>query len=105
MGQRASAEDRFFRNEEAVRQRIEAWDRLQQNARSSRAEQARAKALQQRHCPKCHVALELLTLRGVEIDRCSLCKGVWLDEGELEQLCRPATGVIARLAALFRRPG
>ena len=37
-------------------------------------------------CPKCNIPLEQLHYEGVEIDRCSECQSVWLDEGELERI-------------------
>ena len=37
-------------------------------------------------CPKCKDSMVTLELNNVEIDRCFSCNGVWLDEGELEQL-------------------
>jgi hypothetical protein len=37
-------------------------------------------------CPKCGRKLEETTYRKVRIDRCSGCRGVWLDTGELEML-------------------
>jgi len=37
-------------------------------------------------CPKCGGQLHEVTFRGVSIDRCSFCGGVWLDAGELEKL-------------------
>jgi Zn-finger nucleic acid-binding protein len=37
-------------------------------------------------CPKCHVGLIILNFKGIEVDYCEGCRGVWLDHGELEQL-------------------
>lgn len=38
-------------------------------------------------CPQCPDAHLLMTERqGVEIDYCPLCRGVWLDRGELDKL-------------------
>jgi PAT family beta-lactamase induction signal transducer AmpG len=37
-------------------------------------------------CPKCRADMELLTIDGVEIDRCSSCQGLWFDPGEVEKL-------------------
>ncbi len=38
-------------------------------------------------CPKCPDAVLVMTERqSVEIDYCSLCRGVWLDRGELDKL-------------------
>jgi Zn-finger nucleic acid-binding protein len=52
-------------------------------------------------CPKCDSALLILKLKGVEVDYCETCRGIWLDAGELEQFAgnalpaiRQATGVV-----------
>ena len=38
-------------------------------------------------CPKCEVvALTMADRNGVEIDYCSVCRGVWLDRGELDKI-------------------
>lgn len=37
-------------------------------------------------CPKCHATMDSVRLHGVEIDRCSGCKGLWFDNGELDSL-------------------
>ena len=38
------------------------------------------------NCPRCHARLSLEKFRGIEIDRCLSCKGMWLDYDELDQL-------------------
>lgn len=37
-------------------------------------------------CPLCDVNMKEVDRRGVLIDVCPACKGVWLDKGELEKL-------------------
>ena len=38
-------------------------------------------------CPKCHSEMEEVTYgRGLVIDRCTNCKGIWFDTGEAEAL-------------------
>ena len=37
-------------------------------------------------CPSCSVEMETQIFNEVEIDMCPRCKGVWLDEGELEEI-------------------
>jgi Zn-finger nucleic acid-binding protein len=37
-------------------------------------------------CPVCKNAMITMELQDVEIDYCTSCKGIWLDEGELELL-------------------
>jgi len=37
-------------------------------------------------CPRCKVPLRTEDYRGIEVDRCPQCQGMWLDYGELDQL-------------------
>lgn len=37
-------------------------------------------------CPLCNVPMREVERRGVRIDVCPECRGVWLDGGELEKL-------------------
>jgi uncharacterized protein len=37
-------------------------------------------------CPNCEETLLITERRGVEIDYCPKCRGVWLDKGELDKL-------------------
>lgn len=37
-------------------------------------------------CPKCQDQLQTRMLKGVEVDVCPSCSGVYLDEGEMENL-------------------
>lgn len=43
-------------------------------------------------CPKCDVALILLEFSEVEIDYCPRCEGLWLDQGEIQQLLERTGG-------------
>jgi len=38
------------------------------------------------HCPNCKNEFIKIELENVEIDYCIFCKGIWLDNGELEML-------------------
>ena len=37
-------------------------------------------------CPLCDVSMREVERRGVRIDVCPECRGIWLDRGELEKL-------------------
>src|SRR5262249_32654029 len=50
------------------------------------AEKQRLRELHFMRCPKCGLELEEIVLRGVRIDKCFGCGGLWLDAGELEEL-------------------
>lgn len=43
-------------------------------------------------CPLCDVPMREVVRRGVQIDVCPECKGVWLDRGELDKLLAAAEG-------------
>ena len=38
------------------------------------------------NCPRCDVALDEKNHKGIEIDHCPQCKGLWLDFHEMDQL-------------------
>lgn len=35
-------------------------------------------------CPKCRADMEQISYEGVEVDRCTLCNGIWFDAGEMD---------------------
>jgi len=37
-------------------------------------------------CPRCDSELVIEQYKGIEVDRCPSCKGMWLDYGELDEL-------------------
>jgi len=57
-------------------------------------------------CPRCDAALFILEFKGVEVDFCHHCRGLWLDAGELETLLEH-TGADAQdpLLSFQREPG
>jgi Zn-finger nucleic acid-binding protein len=43
-------------------------------------------------CPRCqNQVLDEIDRSGVTVDRCTSCRGIWLDRGELEKLIARAT--------------
>ena len=38
------------------------------------------------NCPRCNADLAVEDYRGIEVDRCTNCGGMWLDYGEMDQL-------------------
>ncbi len=67
------------------------------------AEQERLKilAVVRQRCPKCGAALVAVPYRGIELDKCTRCHGVWLDFGELEQVAPEDTGLLGSLRRIF----
>ena len=49
-------------------------------------EQLKLKELHHMWCPKCSMQLVGIDYKGIKIDKCTACDGVWLAAGELEAL-------------------
>jgi len=50
--------------------------------------QEKQKELHYMHCPKCGMKLIEIDYRGIGVDKCSGCQGIWLDAGELEAISK-----------------
>ena len=88
-------EDRFFAERDKA-----ALEKLRQQKSAAELEQIRE--LARMRCPKCGDQLTTLDHHGVAVDECPSCRGMWLDEGELETLA--ARDKDSRLGRLFYRP-
>ena len=56
-------------------------------------------------CPKCNIPMLILEWKGVEIDMCLECRGIWLDEGELELISERAGVDPGRLTKALQEAG
>lgn len=104
MNRTEAAEKEWIDREEADRARDAAWERQREAVRENQRQSDRAKAQLLRRCPKCSTALELRTLRGVEVSRCNGCNGTWLESGQLEVLMRPELGFWQRVRLALGSP-
>ena len=52
-------------------------------------------------CPKCHADLQMQNDRGVEVEGCPKCKGMWLTPAELDQLENEAFSDEANKGSLY----
>jgi Zn-finger nucleic acid-binding protein len=39
---------------------------------------------EQMNCPKCHKPLKVKSYKGIEVDSCNNCEGMWLNFEELD---------------------
>lgn len=51
-----------------------------------KAEREKHRLAHWKKCPKCGMDMKAEQLDGIEIDRCTICAGVFFDHGELESL-------------------
>ena len=68
-------------NEYIQRKEKEQIERLRAAAREEQAREGT-----RNRCPKCGQALEAMTFRGVPLDKCPGCGGVWLGPRDLQAL-------------------
>ncbi len=60
------------------------------------------KKLHWRHCANCGFDMHPIVYKGVTIDQCPNCSGVFLDPGELEQLAGEDESLFGRFVDVFR---
>jgi Zn-finger nucleic acid-binding protein len=56
-------------------------------------------------CPECREPMVVVELEGIELDRCTTCRGTWLDAGELEHIVERAGAQREALSAALRAAG
>jgi hypothetical protein len=66
-------------------------------------EKRRLKELHFMKCPKCGMEIIEIDYKGLKVDKCSECDGVWLDEGELEAVAKMDKSGIDKLFSIFTK--
>jgi hypothetical protein len=82
-------EAEYFARKEFERLKAQA---LEEEAKLKESECAKLKELHHMCCPKCGHRMVEVELESIKIDKCTTCKGVYFDDGELEQLLDKKTG-------------
>jgi hypothetical protein len=99
-GKPSSSEEEYFVREDAEKKRKLA---LQAKRDHEAQELKRLKDLHWMRCPKCGLQMHEVKLRGVDVDVCFSCSGVFLDQGELEHLQKPESkGVMSAILNWFK---
>ncbi len=91
-------EEEYFAKLEYERRRKALAD---QETTAAEAERLRVLAVARDRCPKCGSPLVAITYRGVELDKCSRCQGLWFDCGELDQVIAEEKGFLGGLKRIF----
>ena len=66
-------------------------------------EKVKLKELHNMRCPKCGMELIEIDYRGIKVDRCSECLGIWLDSGELESISKLEKTTLDKLFSVFKK--
>jgi hypothetical protein len=94
----SESEDEYFARLEFERRKAAL---VETQGRAAEEERLRVLAVAKGRCPKCGAALVAVPYRGIEIDKCSRCQGIWLDTGELEQITLGDTGFFGSVKRIF----
>jgi len=96
----SEAEEEYY-----ARLEFERKKKLEQGKRErmDAAEKERLKELHYMRCPKCGFQLVEIDYRGIAVDKCSSCYGVWLDAGELEMVSELDKGGLERWFGVFKK--
>jgi len=66
-------------------------------------EKKELKDLHYMRCPKCGMELIEINYKGIMIDECSKCEGVWLDAGELESVSKMEKTRLDKLFSVLKK--
>lgn len=75
----------------------------EKHAKLTADEKKRLKELHYMRCPKCGMELIEIDYKGIKVDKCSECEGIWLDAGELEAVSKLEKGALDKLFGVFKR--
>ena len=99
MSQKNENEEEYF-----IRLEFERAKKVEEDLKKKMLEDERSslKELHYMRCPKCGMQLVEIDYKGIKIDKCTECNGVWLDHGELEAIVNLDKSVISRLLTGFK---
>jgi hypothetical protein len=93
-------EEEYFAKLEFERKRKA---QAEQQARMATEEKVKLKELHYMHCPKCGMNLITIDYKGIAVDRCSGCEGIWLDYGELAEITKLEKSKLDKLFSVFKK--
>ena len=96
---REKEEEYFARKEFERKKQVEE----EKHKKLKEEEKKRLKELHFMNCPKCGMELIEINYKGIKVDKCSECEGVWLDGGELEALSKLDETGFGRWFSVFTR--
>lgn len=95
----SESEEEYFAKQEFERRKKALADT---QSRDAEAERQRILTLTKGRCPKCAAPLVTITFKGVELDKCSGCGGLWFDTGELDRVMgQEGAGFLGGIKRIF----
>ena len=92
-------EEYFARTEFERKKKIEE----EKHKKLAQEEKKKLKELHYMRCPKCGMELIEIDYKGIKIDECSECEGIWLDTGELETVSKLEKSRLDKFFGVFKK--
>lgn len=100
MAKASEKEEEYF-----ARLEFERRKKIKEEKHQNLAEKEK-KRLQELHfmkCPKCGMELIEVDYKGIKVDKCGECQGIWLDEGELDAVSKLEESGLEKWFSVFKR--
>lgn len=96
----SNKEEEYFARLELEQRKKAEEEKLK---RLGEEEKRRLKELHYMRCPKCGRELQEIDYKGIKIDKCFGCEGLWLDAGELESVSKLEKTSLDKLFSVFKK--
>ena len=93
-------EEEYFKRLEFEKKKKNAEEKQKKLAEK---EKTRLQELHYMQCPKCGMGLIEIDYKGIKVDKCSSCEGVWLDAGELELVSEKDQRFLDNFFSVFKK--
>jgi len=100
VGKPSEREEEYF-----ARMEFEKKKKSEEEKQKKMAEEEKKKLrdLHYMKCPKCGMELIEIDYKGIKVDKCSECEGVWLDAGELAAISKFEKTSLDELFSVFKK--
>lgn len=93
-------EEEYFKRIELEQRKKLETEKLKKLAEE---EKRRLKELHHMRCPKCGLELSEVDYKGIRVDKCFQCDGIWLDSGELQAISKLEKSGLDKLFSVFNK--
>jgi hypothetical protein len=98
--QPSDKEEEYFARLELERRKTAETERFK---KLEEEEKRRLRELHFMRCPKCGMELQEIDYKGIKIDKCFGCEGLWLDAGEIESVSKLEKTSLDKLFSVFKK--
>lgn len=92
-------EEEYFHRLEMEQRKKREEERLKKFAEE---EKKKMKELHYMRCPKCGMELREIDYKGMKVDKCFHCEGIWLDAGEMESISELEKSAMKKMFSVFK---